>query len=111
MPKQFALVTCVAAAVGVGVSCSSSGRVTVAAPQPPVATPPAPPPAAVTPVDPVTDLLASADRHFEEGRNELTLGYLARAKASFNEALEVLLESPLGIPGDARLREHFERLV
>jgi membrane-bound lytic murein transglycosylase D len=56
-------------------------------------------------------LLAIADRHFEEGRSELTLGHLARAKARFNQALEVLLESPEGARTNARIREHFDRLV
>jgi peptidoglycan lytic transglycosylase D len=59
----------------------------------------------------VQELLAAADRHFEAGRSELTLGHLARAKARFNQALEVLLESPQGARIDARLREHFDRLV
>jgi membrane-bound lytic murein transglycosylase D len=64
-----------------------------------------------TPVDPVQALIASADRHFETGRNELTLGHLASAKTEFNRALEVLLESPQGVRADARIREHFDRLV
>ena len=60
---------------------------------------------------PFSELLAAADRHFEAGRSELTLGHLARAKARFNQALEVLLESPQGARTDARVREHFDRLV
>ncbi len=39
------------------------------------------------------------------------MGHLARAKVSFNKALEVLLESPQGARGEARVRDHFERLV
>jgi peptidoglycan lytic transglycosylase D len=65
----------------------------------------------VEPIDPVRELLATADRHFEAGRSELAVGHLARAKARFNEALEVLLESPQGARGDARIRDHFELLV
>ena len=72
---------------------------------------PATPSPVVAPVDPVQVLLTSADRHFEDGRRELALGHLARAKVSFNEALEVLLESPQGARSDARIRDHFERLV
>ena len=67
--------------------------------------------AAPAPVDPIQELLAAADRHFEAGRSELTLGHLARAKARFNQALDVLLESPQGARTDTRVREHFDRLV
>lgn len=67
------------------------------------------PPLAV--VDPVAELIIAADKHFDAGRNELTLGHLARAKAEFNQSLEVLLESPQGARIDQRLRDHFDRLV
>ena len=63
------------------------------------------------PVDPIVELIAAADRHFEAGRRELTLGHLARAKTRFNQALEVLLESPQGARANPRVREHFDRLV
>jgi membrane-bound lytic murein transglycosylase D len=63
------------------------------------------------PIDQVAELLLTADRHFETGRRELSLGHLAKAKAAFNSALEVLLESPQGTRVDARIREHFDRLV
>ena len=62
-------------------------------------------------IDAVAELLASADKHFEIARHELSLGHLATAKAEFNKALEVLLESPTGAKNDARVREHFDRLV
>ena len=41
----------------------------------------------------------------------MQLGHLERAKAEFNQALAVLLESPYGGRSDPRLREHFDRLV
>jgi membrane-bound lytic murein transglycosylase D len=61
--------------------------------------------------DPVTTLIAASDQHFEQGRKELALGHLERAKTEFNLALDTLLESPDGARGNTRLREHFERLV
>jgi membrane-bound lytic murein transglycosylase D len=67
--------------------------------------------AAVAPVDPVGELLATADRHFQDGQKELSLGHLARAKSAFNRSLEVLLESPRGTRDDERVRGHFDRLV
>jgi membrane-bound lytic murein transglycosylase D len=72
----------------------------------------APGPVDVTPpADPVQDLIAAADRHFENGRNELGLGHLARAKASFNSSLELLMQAPDTVRDDARVRQHLDRLV
>ena len=62
-------------------------------------------------VDPVQELIATADRHFDDGRNELTLGHLARAKSSFNASLEVLLQAPEPVRNDGRVRQHLDRLV
>lgn len=67
--------------------------------------PPAPPP------DPVVDLLARSNRHFELGSRELADGHLAMARTQFDRALEVLMEPPSGARSDPRLREQFERLV
>jgi membrane-bound lytic murein transglycosylase D len=73
-----------------------------------------PAPAATTPQpqsDPVSDLIAVSNRHFEAGQHELQQGHLEQAKAEFNKALEVLLESSLGARSEPRIREHFDRLV
>ena len=39
------------------------------------------------------------------------MGHLDTAKAEFNRALEIILESAPGAKSDARVREHFDRLV
>lgn len=104
------LIVVVATATMTAACASGAKRVAETAPQSPVPavhTQPATPAA----IDPVVELLARADRHFEEGRAELSLGHLSRAKAAFNTSLEVLLESPQGTRGDGRIREHFDRLV
>jgi membrane-bound lytic murein transglycosylase D len=67
---------------------------------------PAPPDA-----DPVLTLIATSDRHFQAGQQQLEQGHVEGAKAQFNRAIEVLLESPFGARGEPRLREHFDRLV
>jgi membrane-bound lytic murein transglycosylase D len=82
-------------------------KVVPKAPVPVAAATPAPQP---TP-DPIASLIAASDKHFEAGQKELSVGHLERAKAEFNRALDTLLESPGGAKADARLREHFERLV
>ena len=73
-------------------------------------------PASVAPTpqtasDPVADLIALSNRHFEAGQRELQLGHLDMAKGEFNLALEVLLASPYGARLEPRIREHFDRLV
>jgi membrane-bound lytic murein transglycosylase D len=62
-------------------------------------------------LDPVVQLLELSTRHFELGQFEMQLGHLDMARAEFNRALEVLLESPNGGRTEPRIREHFDRLV
>jgi membrane-bound lytic murein transglycosylase D len=73
--------------------------------------PPAPIPERVQLVDPVLELITVSISHFETGERELKLGHLTTARAEFNRALEVLLESPLGGRTEPRLRTHFDSLV
>jgi membrane-bound lytic murein transglycosylase D len=78
------------------------------APQQAPAAPP-PPPAPIK--DPISVLIERSQGHFLAGERELNLGHLERARAEFDRAVDVLLESPYGARTDARLREHFDRLV
>ena len=93
--------------------CLSSQQPVELAPQAPAPVSPAAPVAPVAPAipDPVAELIAESDRHFEAGRKELAVGHLDQAKAEFDRALDTLLESPEGARNNARLREHFDRLV
>ncbi|MGQ0735496.1 MAG: LysM peptidoglycan-binding domain-containing protein [Acidobacteriota bacterium] len=70
---------------------------------------PAPQPALVA--DPWITLQLAADTLFEEGRRELALGHLSRARDAFNHAIETLLTAPHGMKHDSRFREHFDRMV
>src|SRR5688572_4947875 len=99
-------------------SASCAARVTTA----PNALPPfpvavsSPVPAAPAPLplpqpDPVAELIGVSTAHFENGQHELQLGHLEMAKAAFDRALQVLLESPLGARTEPTIREHFDRLV
>jgi membrane-bound lytic murein transglycosylase D len=99
-----------AALVGCGPGLQARPPVVVA-PEAPAAATPQPPVQAQPQQDPVDQLIKRSQGHFEAGREQLALGHLERAKAAFNRALEVLLESPHGARSDARLREHFDRLV
>ena len=61
--------------------------------------------------DPIAALIQTSQDHFAAGERELKLGHLERARAEFDRAIDVLLESPYGARTDARMREHFDRLV
>jgi len=97
---------CIAAA-----ACGSNPKLqtpsTAAKPKTAVTPAPVPPP----PPDPITSLIATSQAHFAAGERELRLGHLDRARFEFDRAVDVLLESPYGARTDARLREHFDRLV
>jgi membrane-bound lytic murein transglycosylase D len=71
----------------------------------------APPPSPQLASDPIADLIASSNRHFEAGQSELQLGHLDSARIEFNKAIDVLLESPWGARSEPRIREHYDRLV
>ena len=64
---------------------------------------------------PVTDdvlaLIATSDGHFKAGQKELEQGHVEAAKAEFNLALQVLLDSVYGGRTEPRIRDHFDRLV
>jgi membrane-bound lytic murein transglycosylase D len=101
----LAIVTTGAAACGSNPK-PQSGPSTPAKPSAQTVTPPAP-----APPDPITTLIATSQAHFEAGERELKLGHLDRARFEFDRAVDVLLESTYGARTDARLREHFDRLV
>jgi membrane-bound lytic murein transglycosylase D len=61
--------------------------------------------------DPIADLIALSNSHFAAGQTELQRGHLESARSEFNQALDVLLESPFGARSEPRIREHFDRLV
>jgi membrane-bound lytic murein transglycosylase D len=71
----------------------------------------APTPAPVPKADPIADVIAQSDQHFETGRKELEAGHLETAKTAFDRSLEVLLAWPGGARSEPRIREHYDRLV
>jgi membrane-bound lytic murein transglycosylase D len=63
------------------------------------------------PADDVLTLIATSDDHFKTGQKELEQGHVEAAKAEFNLAIEVLLDSSYGGRTEPRIRDHFDRLV
>ncbi len=81
--------------------------------QPPQTSQSAPTTAAPSPaaLDPVAALIATSERHYATGRRELAEGHLDQARREFDLSVSILLESSSGARADARLRDHFDRLV
>ncbi len=106
-------VAAIAALVAAGCGSSGVAERPVLAP-PPAPVPPLPPPPAPAPAvqaDPLGGVIAESQRLFDLGQQELGLGHLAQARLLFDQALDRLLELPEGARSNARLREHFDRLV
>lgn len=101
------------AALGAGIAAAACGS----NPRPQTSVPSKAPaastaqPVQTPPPDPITTLIATSQAHFAAGEREIKLGHLDRARMEFDRAVDVLLESPYGARTDARLREHFDRLV
>jgi membrane-bound lytic murein transglycosylase D len=103
-----ALLPALAASVLILSACGSNPKPQTPAPAPAPSPAQAPVP---PPVDPVTKLIETSQQHFLAGERELHLGHLERARMEFDRAVDVLLDSPYGARTEARLREHFDRLV
>ena len=100
------------AAVGILVTAAGCGGNAKPQVQPDPVPAAQPAPADPLPVpDPIDDLIATSQKHFEAGERELNLGHLQRARTEFDRSVDVMLESPYGARTDARMREHFDRLV
>jgi membrane-bound lytic murein transglycosylase D len=95
-------------------ACGANTKPQVTATPPPapaaVPAPQAPAPLKAL-ADPITTLIATSQRHFETGEREFKAGHLDKARQEFDQAVEVLLQSPYGARTDARMREHFDRLI
>jgi membrane-bound lytic murein transglycosylase D len=87
----------------------SSQPTTVQAPQQVVA--PEPVPAPQPQRDPVQDLIALSEQHYQTGERELRDGHLDAARAAFDRAVDVLLESPGGARSNTQLSAHYDRLI
>jgi membrane-bound lytic murein transglycosylase D len=80
----------------------------VAADPKPVATAsPAPQPDA----DPAAELIAQVEQEYQTGVNNYQAGHVEAAKQNFDQAFNLLLESPLDIRSDQRLQDEFDHLL
>jgi membrane-bound lytic murein transglycosylase D len=61
--------------------------------------------------DAVQDLIVLSEQHFKTGEQELRDGHLTAARAAFDRAVDVLLETPGGARSTPQLSAHFDRLI
>jgi membrane-bound lytic murein transglycosylase D len=76
-----------------------------------------PPPSAVggttsaTQPDAIVALIAQAEKEFKAGQDNYQSGHLAAARLNFDQAFNLLLESPLDLHSNDRLQREFDRIV
>src|SRR5579862_6086241 len=124
-------VTLLSALLLAGTAChSDKGQAKLPAPQanaPAMAAAPAPPPqpppetkpapaeqAQAVPqpkTDPVADLIAAAEKQYQEADERFKAGDLEAAKRGFDHAVDQLLQSPPEIRGDERVQHEVERVL
>jgi membrane-bound lytic murein transglycosylase D len=92
-------------------ACAARTPQTVTQASPQVAPDPSPAPLQLPDRDPIQDLIALSEQHFQSGERELREGHLSAARASFDRAVDVILESPGGARSDPQLSAHFDRLI
>lgn len=85
------------------------GTATRSAPSAVQAAPQEPPPQAK--VDPIPALIESAEREYQQGQAEYKAGHLEAAKARFDAAVSVIMQGPVDVASDERLRQEFEKIV
>jgi membrane-bound lytic murein transglycosylase D len=65
----------------------------------------------VAPVDPVADLIAQVEKHYQAGEAQYTAGQQDAAQGNFDQAFDLLLSSPMGLRSDTRLQQEFDRIL
>lgn len=80
---------------------------TIQAPAPAPVAAPAPPPQP----DPVDTLIAQVEKEYQAGQANYSNGHLEAAKDNFDSAFDTLLESPLDVHTNDRLRQEFDKIV
>jgi len=61
--------------------------------------------------DPIAVLIDQAEKEYQAGQTNYQSGHLVAARLNFDNAFNLLLESPYDIHADARLQREFDRVV
>jgi membrane-bound lytic murein transglycosylase D len=62
-------------------------------------------------LDQVEALITNVEKVYQEGQDNYRAGHLEAAKQNFDDAFNLLLDSPLDIRSDERLQHEFDRLL
>jgi membrane-bound lytic murein transglycosylase D len=60
--------------------------------------------------NPVDNLVAEAEKQYQEGQQEYAAGHLEAAKQSFDQAVNVLLEGDIDVRSDERLQRELDKI-
>jgi membrane-bound lytic murein transglycosylase D len=61
--------------------------------------------------DAAAELIAQVEKEYQAGADNYQAGHVEAAKQNFDNAFDLLLESPLDIRSDQRLQDEFDRLL
>ena len=61
--------------------------------------------------DPVTDVIASAEKEYQAAEEKFKIGDLEPSKRSFDRAVDLLLQSPPEVRADERVQHELERVL
>lgn len=61
--------------------------------------------------DPVALLIGQVEKQYQQGQAEYQAGHLESAKASFDKAVDMLLQSPIDVRSDDRLQNEFDKII
>src|SRR5207302_6699740 len=70
-----------------------------------------PPQQPTTISDPVTAVIAEAEKAYQAGQADYRAGHLDAAKQDFNRAVDILMQSPVEIKSDDRLEQEFDKIT
>lgn len=112
MPSFRRGIAGVVCAVGVlSAACAARSPQTLSSETPPQVASPEPTPAPQPARDPIQELIALSEQHYQTGERELREGHLTAARDAFDRAVDVILESPGGARSNPQLSAHFDRLI
>src|SRR5579859_2455420 len=63
------------------------------------------------PADPVPAIIEQAEKLYQSGQQNYQAGHLEAAKKDFDDAVDVLMRSPVDIKSDDRLQTEFDKIV
>jgi membrane-bound lytic murein transglycosylase D len=68
-------------------------------------------PPAQAAADPVPAVIDASERAYQQGQSEYKAGHLESAKAAFDQAVTILMQAPVDVGSDDRLRAQLDKVV